>query len=300
MLVTSLSEQVMLNLKCLTDCGLEMNYLVFNGRVKAQPSSICFYLPCCVAISNQHTQMPGKIIDDFRNKLVVNMSLFNYPIDYHHCGIAALFQFKLFSHPVHIPPMVAHLKNARIKWTESMVLKFDQGSVLETAPGNFKIWSEPPTIEFLGFETEFQSKEASLYWYLIILRRLLHSPEQALKQLIELENCITKGPLAGKQSPEDHNTCFQTIQMITCSLQEPVQDSKPYEMHFPASSLGMENIEKPTKLKKLKNWINWKIKKLINLKNLNCDKKNTDYNFFLRNLVRFRFYKVKIKILKLV
>jgi hypothetical protein len=71
-------------------------------------------------------------------------------------------------------------------------------------------------------------------------------------------------------------------------------------MHFPASSLGMENIEKPTKLKKLKNWINWKIKKLINLKNLNCDKKNTDYNFFLRNLVRFRFYKIKIKILKLV
>jgi hypothetical protein len=44
-------------------------------------------------------------------------------------------------------------------------------------------------------------------------------------------------------------------------------------MHFPASSLGMENIEKPTKLKKLKNWINWKIKKLINLKHLNRDKK---------------------------
>jgi hypothetical protein len=30
-------------------------------------------------------------------------------------------------------------------------------------------------------------------------------------------------------------------------------------MHFPASSLGMENIEKPTKLKKLKNWLIWKI-----------------------------------------
>lgn len=175
MLVTSLSEQVMLNLKCLTDCGPKMNYLVFNGRVKAQPSSIWSNLPCCVATSNQHTKMPGKIIDDFRNKLVVNMSLFNYPIDYHHCGIVALFQFKLFSHQAYIPPMVAHLKNARINWTESMVLKFDPGSVLETAPGNFKIWSEPSTIEFLDFETEFQSKEASLYWYLIIPKRLLQS-----------------------------------------------------------------------------------------------------------------------------